>query len=417
MKPVRVLIIGAGSRGTAYSQYIQKHPEDAVVVGVADPDEFKRNRIAEMFGIPDEHVWDDWTGPAAGGKLADAAIIATPDSMHVEPAIALAGQGYHLLLEKPVATNEADCRRVIQAVQDRGDIHFAICHVLRYTKFTQTLKSILDSGRIGQIVNVQHLEPVGYWHQAHAFVRGNWRNEAESSFMLLAKSCHDIDWIGHVIGKPCRRVSSFGSLFHFTKANQPEGAADRCVDCGVEADCPYSATKIYMGMLEKGQTGWPLDVLAGEVNAETITEAIRIGPYGRCAYACDNDVVDHQVVNMEYDGGATASFTMTAFNMAGSRKTRIHGTRGEIYGDGEKIIVTDFLTDQTETIDTSAADGTMAGGHGGGDDGIMLAFLGAVSGDTPEAIVTGPQESLETHLAVFAAERARLNGSVETISL
>jgi len=220
----------------------------------------------------------------------------------------------------------------------------------------------------------------------------------------------------YVVGRSCRRVSSFGSLFHFKRANQPTGASDRCVDCGVEADCPYSAPKIYMGFLEKGDLGWPLDVLAGEVNAESVAEAIRTGPYGRCVYACDNDVVDHQVVNLEFDGGATASFTMTAFNTAGGRKTRIHGTRGEIYGDGRNITVTDFLTDQSETIDTAATEATITGGHGGGDDGIMDAFLAAVSGDDPSAILSGPQETLETHLAVFAAERARLNGSVETVS-
>jgi len=417
MKPVKVIVLGAGSRGTTYAQYIREHPDDAVVVGVADPIEFRRNRIAEMFDIPDENVWDDWTGQPRGPKMADVAIIATPDAVHAEPAIALAEKGYHILLEKPMAPSQADCRQIIQAVREREDIHFGVCHVMRYTRYTQALKGVLDSGRIGEIVNVQHLEPVGYWHQAHSFVRGNWRKQDESSFMLLAKSCHDIDWLRYVVGRACRRVSSFGSLFHFKKENQPEGAAGRCVDCDVEPNCPYSALKIYMGRLETGDTGWPLDVLADEVSAETINEAIRTGPYGRCVYACDNDVVDHQVVNMEFDGGATASFTMTAFNVAGGRKTRIHGTRGEIYGDGRKITVTDFLTDQNETIDTTAADATISGGHGGGDDRIMAAFLATVSGDDPQAILSGPDETLETHLAVFAAERARLNGSVETISL
>jgi len=416
MKPVRVLVIGAGSRGTAYSRYIQQHPGDAIVVGVADPSEFHRSRIAEMFDIPIGNVWDDWSGAADKPRLADAAIIATPDSLHVDPAIALAGKGYHILLEKPMAPTEADCRRIIQAVENRGDIHFAVCHVMRYTRYTQMLKGIVDSGRIGQVVNIQHIEPVGYWHQAHSFVRGNWRNESESASMLLAKSCHDIDWLRYIIGQPPLRVSSFGSLFHFRKANQPEGAADRCLDCDVEAACPYSARKIYMGMLEKGRTGWPLDVLAGEVNAETITEALRTGPYGRCVYACDNDVVDHQVVNMEFAGGRTASFTMTAFNMAGGRKTRIHGTHGEIYGDGRSITVTDFLTDDSETIDTAATDAGDTGGHGGGDDRIMAAFLAAVADDDPSTILSGPGEALDTHLAVFAAERARRNGSVETVS-
>lgn len=412
-----MLIIGVGSRGTTYARYIQKHPEDAVVVGVAEPGEFRRNRIAEMFDIPDENLWDDWSGAASGPRTADAVIIATPDALHTEPAIAMAGKGYHILLEKPMSPCEADCRRIIQSVEDRGDIHFAVCHVMRYTCYTQVLKGIIDSGRIGRVVNVQHLEPVGYWHQAHSFVRGNWRKEDESSFMLLAKSCHDVDWLGYMVGKPCRRISSFGSLLHFRRDNQPEGAADRCVDCGVEANCPYSARKIYMGMLQAGRTDWPLDVLAGEVNVETITEAIRTGPYGRCVYACDNDVVDHQVVNMEFDGGATASFTMTAFNLAGGRKTRIHGMHGEIYGDGRMITVTDFLSDQSETIDTSASEATISGGHGGGDDGIMAAFLGAVACDDPSRILSGPIQTLETHLAVFAAERARRNGTVETVSI
>jgi len=417
MKPVRVLIIGAGSRGTAYSRYIDRHRDDAVVVAVAEPNEARRNRIAEMFSLPAENVRDDWSAAAAGPRLADAAIVATPDSLHVDPAIALAEKGYHILLEKPMAPNEADCRRIIQAVEDRGDIHLAVCHVMRYTRYTRTLKGIIDSGRIGEIVNVQHIEPVGYWHQAHSFVRGNWRSESESVFMLLAKSCHDIDWLRYIVARPCARVSSFGSLFHFKKANQPSGAADRCVDCGVEADCPYSARKIYMGMLAEGRTGWPLDVLVdGEVNAETIDEALRTGPYGRCVYACDNDVVDHQVVNVEFDGGATASFTMTAFNLAGGRKTRIHATRGEIYGDGRNITVTDFLTGQSETIDTAASDASISGGHGGGDDRIMDAFLTAVADNDSSAILSGPRETLETHLAVFAAERARRSGTVETLS-
>ena len=416
MKPVRVLVIGAGSRGTAYSRYIDRHRDDAVVVGVADPSEFHRGRIAEMFSLPLDNVWADWAEAASKPRFADAAIVATPDAAHAAPAIALAEKGYHILLEKPMAPTGTDCRRIIQAVEGRGDIHFAVCYVMRYTRYTQILKGIVEAGRIGEVVNVQHIEPVGYWHQAHSFVRGNWGNEGRSSPMLLAKSCHDIDWLRYIIGQPYVRVSSFGSLFHFRKANQPEGAADRCLDCGIESTCPYSARKIYMGMLDDGRTGWPLDVLAGEVNAETITEALRMGPYGQCVYACDNDVVDHQVVNMEFAGGRTASFTMTAFNIVGGRKTRIHGTRGEIYGDGRSITVTEFLSDRSETIDTAATDATIAGGHGGGDDRIMAAFLAAVADDDPSKILSSPGETLETHLAVFAAERARRNGTVETVS-
>jgi len=289
---------------------------------------------------------------------------------------------------------------------------------MRYTAYTRRLKSVLDSGVIGQVVSVQHLEPVGYWHQAHSFVRGKWRNEAESSSMLLAKSCHDLDWLRYIMGARCLKVSSFGSLYHFRKDSKPAGAADRCLDCPVEPRCPYSAKKIYLGRFARGHTGWPVNVLAPEVTEESLTEALRTGPYGRCVYACDNDVVDNQVVNMEFEGGRTATFTMTAFHPGGDRKTRIFGTRGYIEGDGNTIRHSDFLTDKTETIQANAgAEGTVKSGHGGGDYGLAQSFLAAVANNDPSKVLTGPAESLETHLMVFAAERSRLEGRVVDIDL
>jgi len=415
MAPVTLIIVGAGGRGSGYATYAASHPERAKVVGVAEPRDHYRSRIAENHAIPPEDVFTDWKAIAKRKRFADAAIIATQDDMHAGPAIALARKGYHILLEKPMAPTARDCRRIVAAIVGNRVV-FAVGHVMRYTRYTQALKGVLDSGVIGDIVSLQHLEPVGYWHQAHSFVRGNWRNEGLSSPMLLAKSCHDLDWIRYVMGVPCRRVSSFGSLRHFRKEEQPEGAADRCVDCTVEGACPYSALKIYgRDRLEKGHTGWPLDVLTPEPTAESVDEALRTGPYGRCVYACDNDVVDHQVVNMEFEDDRTASFTMTAFNKAGHRKTRIFGTRGEVYGNGQTIEVFDFLTDQTEVIDTSKTDASILGGHGGGDYGLMHSFVTAVAEGDQSRILSGPQETLESHLMVFAAEEARRQGTVVPI--
>ena len=192
------------------------------------------------------------------------------------------------------------CRRIVAAVKE-ANVTFAVCHVLRYTAFTRKLKEVLNTGVIGDIVSIQHLEGLQHWHQAHSFVRGNWRNEAESSFMLLAKCCHDLDWLRYVMGFKCLKAHSFGSLFHFNKANQPAGAADRCVECpaGVEAFCPYSALKIYLrDRVFKGNTGWPTAVLTTDLTPEGVLKALQEGPYGRCVYACDNDVVDHQTVNL-----------------------------------------------------------------------------------------------------------------------
>ena len=417
MPPVTLIVVGAGSRGTSYANYALHHPDAVRIVGVAEPREFYQDRLAEQHGIPPELCFADWRELAAKPKLADGVIIATQDAMHVDPAVALANLGYHVLLEKPIAPTEADCRRIVDAAKRNGTI-FAVCHVMRYTQYTRQLKAILDSGRIGEIVSIQHLEPVGYWHQAHSFVRGNWRNEAASSPMLLAKSCHDLDWIRYIMGKPCAQVSSFGSLKHFRAEERPEGAADRCLDCSVEPACPYSAARFYLGLVARGTTGWPVDVLTPDTTVAGVTEALRSGPYGRCVYACDNDVVDHQVVNMRFVDGSTASFTMTAFTRQRDRETRIFGTRGEIYGNGELIEIFDFLTNTTETVSIEVdSDGSIQSGHGGGDFGIMRDFVTALANDDPRSILSGPDESLETHLMVFAAEAARREGRVVDIRI
>jgi predicted dehydrogenase len=408
-------VVGAGDRGNTYARWIAENPGLARVVAVAEPREHQRTALAMRHKVPPENVFSSWQEFAEVPKLADAAIVATKDTEHVAPAILLADKGYHLLVEKPLAPTEEECRRLVRAVSDAG-VLFAVCHVLRYRPYTTLLKHVLDTSRIGTVQSVQHLEPVGYWHYAHAFVRGNWRRSDEASFMLLAKSCHDIDWLRHVIGQPIERVSSFGSLTHFRPENKPAGAADRCLDWAVESNCAYSSTRLYIGMVRGGRTGWPVSVLVDEVTEESVLTALRDGPYGRCVYSSDNDVVDHQVVSMEFAGGATATFQMVGFTAHLDRRTQIFGTRGTIDGDGERLSIYDFTTGQTEEL-TAESLGMDAGtGHGGGDAGLMKAFTTAVATGDPSSILSGPQESLETHLAVFAAERARHRGTVEIVS-
>lgn len=411
MKPIKLLIVGAGNRGTGYATYARQHPEQVTVVGVAEPREYYRNQMASAYQIPAENVFADWKDALNCPQLADAAILATQDALHVEPAVALVNKGYHLLLEKPMAPNEADCRRIVEAAL-AANVLFAVAHVMRYTSYTQKLKSLLDSGIIGDIVSIQHLEPVGYWHFAHSFVRGNWRNERQSSPILLAKSCHDLDWIRYIMGTPCTSISSFGSLKHFRKEQQPADAADRCVDCKIESQCPYSAKKIYVERVKRNEYGWPLDVIVPEVTLENVEEAVRTGPYGRCVYACDNDVLDNQTVNMLFEGNNTATFTMCAFTRMGDRRTSIFGTQGELYGDGEQIRSTNFLNGQTEVVDTTLSDNSILQGHGGGDYGLMQRFVAAVAENDPGRILSGPDETLETHRMVFAAERARIEKCV-----
>ena len=343
-------------------------------------------------------------------------VIATQDTEHAEPAAALAEIGYHVLLEKPMAATEPDATRIVEAARTAGVV-LAVCHVLRYTPYARRLGRILDSGLLGDVVTVEHLEPVGWWHQAHSYVRGAWGREAESSPMLLAKSVHDIDWLNHIVGRPASRVASFGGLHHFRPERRPDGAADNCLDCPVEPTCPYSAPRLYLGCLgNPALEAWPLSTVTEARTPDGVIDALRSSRYGRCVYAGDNDVVDHQVVSIEYDNGTTASFTMTGFTAPRPRQTRICGSHGFLEGDGRELYVTDFRTGDRQTVG-GARDTTVdaASGHGGGDRGIVDAFLDAVGRGDASAL-TSPEESLESHRVAWAAERARREHRVVEIT-
>lgn len=414
--PVTIAILGAGARGRGYARFAERFPEKLKIVAVAEPNQERREYMAKQYGIEASHCFNGWEEFCMQPKMCDGVIIATQDSMHEAPAIACANLKYHILLEKPMAPTPEACRNIVAAVK-ANHVLFGVCHVLRYTQYTLALQKILASGEIGEIVSVQHLEPVGYWHQAHSFVRGNWRNEAESSFMLLAKSCHDLDWLHAVIGKKCTKIQSFGSLRHFKKSEQPDGAADRCIDCPreVESLCTYSAYKIYFrDRFAAGNRGWPTDVLTNApVTQENLAEALKNGPYGRCVYACDNDVVDNQTVNMLFEDGSTAVMTMTAFNNHGGRKTRIFGTLGDIESDSQIITIHKFINNSTRTVDTNVAnDGGILSGHGGGDFGLVEAFVEALATGDQSKILSGIDETLASHLMVFGAEESRRSGQV-----
>ncbi len=415
MSPVTYAVVGAGSRGYGYSEFAKQFPDRAKVVAVAEPRRHYRELLAREHSIPAANVFDDWKKLARAPKLADAVMVCTQDQMHTQPAVAFAAKGYHILLEKPMAPTAAECRKIAAAVRSAG-VMLAVCHVLRYTAYTKLVRKLIDQGAVGEVVSIEHLEPVGHWHMAHSFVRGNWRNEAMSNPMLLAKSCHDLDWLAYMVGTPCRRVSSFGSLFLFRADKKPAGAADRCLDCRIEEQCPYSAVRVYLKAARKNCFLWPVNVLTSDLTVDGVTRALREGPYGRCVWACDNDVVDHQIVNMEFEGGRTASFNMIGFTEGRDRQTRIFGARGELRGDGNKVEVFDFAKEEVTVYDPLAnSDGTINSGHGGGDFGLMDAFTGAIATGDPSKILSGPAESLQSHLMVFAAEQARRKNRVVTL--
>jgi predicted dehydrogenase len=417
-KRIGIAIVGCGNRGLeAYGRWLAAHSETVRVTALVDPRPERLGRARGLFPeVPDERTYRGWRELLDAPRSADGLILATQDRLHAEPAVACLRQGYHLLLEKPMAPDEEECRRIVREALKAGSL-FAVAHVLRYAPHFRTIRRLVDEGAVGEVIAIHHAEDVGYWHQAHSFVRGNWAREAEASFMLLAKSCHDIDLLRFYAGRRCLRVQSFGSLTHFRPENQPPGAsgARRCLDCPIEPRCPYSAVKIYLrDRLRRGALGWPLHVVTEDLTEAGLLRALKEGPYGVCVYAGKNDVVDHQVVNLEYEGGVTASFTMSAFN-EGGRRTVVHGTQGLIRAvEGEGVRVLDFLTDAWREVPVQEISGPGVL-HSGGDAGLMEAWTTALRTGDPAAIVSGPEESLETHLTTFAAERSRRLGTVETI--
>jgi len=405
-RPVTAVVLGAGNRGNVYASYSTQFPGELKIVGVAEPIPHRRARFSEMYAIPASRQWVTWEHALQVPKFADALIITTPDHLHYGPAIGGLDGGYDLLLEKVIAQTWGQCRDILDRAVKGGRI-VAICHVLRYAPYFRKLKEVADSGRIGRIVSIQHMEPVEHIHMSHSFVRGNWRNARESNPMILSKSCHDLDILRWTIGQPCRRVSSMGSLALFKPENAPAGAPPRCTDgCPVEATCPFSALKIYM----KVRAWLPALRLESEDDA-TVLEALREGPYGRCVYHCDNDVVDHQVVNLEFEGGTTAAFSMEGLTTYAGRRTRVMGTKGDMVGDESTLTVTEFGTGNKMVWDAATAP-EVKSGHGGGDFGLVRDFVQAVSRRDPTLLTSTIQASMESHLMGFRAEESRLAGTV-----
>lgn len=401
MRPVTAVIFGAGSRGSVYASYAIAHPEELQIIAVAEPKPDRRNILADALNLPESSRYSSWEELLEQPRMADCAFVCTLDDDHTAPAIKAMELGYHLLLEKPMSNTEEECRAIVD-VASRTNRTLTVCHVLRYTPFYMTLKQLIDQGEIGEVTTINQIENVGYWHQAHSFVRGNWRTVRETSPMILQKSCHDMDIILWLMGKDCRRVQSFGSLRHFNAENAPEGAPERCLDgCPHAATCPYYAPALYMDM---SRTGWPVDVITTDMSEEGRRKALEGGPYGRCVYRCDNDVVDRQVVNLEFDGGAVATFTMTGLSADFCRQLKIFGTKGQIEANmGTKEIVLHRFGAQKQVVPMDSC-GEVSG-HGGGDYGIVRDFVHILrnGGESRSSAAV----SLQSHLICFAAERSR----------
>lgn len=411
MKQVTAVVIGAGDRGLySYGPYAIRNPEELKFVAVAEPDKDRREEFKKQHNLTDEQCYETWEELLAKPRLADSIFICTSDKMHFEPTMKAIEKGYHILLEKPISTNPTECIKMVEAAVNNKRV-MTVCHVLRYTPFFSKIKEIIESGEIGDVVSVQHNENVSYWHQSHSFVRGHFNNSDESSPMILQKSCHDMDIMLWLVGKNCIRLSSFGSLTHFKNENAPKGAPKRCLEgCPHSETCPYYAPKFYL----TEDVGWPTSAISVSTAYEDRKKALETGPYGRCVYHCNNNVVDHQVMNIEFDDGVTAAFTMCAFTNENCRTLKIMGTKGEIKGhlEKEEVIVQNFGNRESRVITFKKS----IYGHSGGDDRIVREFVQLVKEDGKKQGVASAEASLQGHLMAFAAEEARLTNKIVEIN-
>lgn len=405
MKKLTAILCGGGGRGIVYANAMHhKFGEQFRIVAAAEPIPARMEHVKQLHNIPSNRCVSDWKDLIPMGKIADCAIIATQDNMHLEPALALIDLGYDLILEKPIAPTEKECKAIEEAANAKG-VSVTVCHVLRYTPRYTILKEILDSQKYGKVMSVIHRENVGFFHQAHSFVRGHWRNSSESCPMILAKSCHDMDILQWLLGKKCLRLQSFGSLDYFTQKNKPKGAPHRCSDgCPAAEACPYNADKIYTA---PDTFDWLTEAVTEKINPtlEEIKSALRTGPYGRCVFDCDNDVVDHQIVNMVFEDNITVSFTMCAFSKECWRETTLLCTLAEIHVTEDTIVIEPFNGGKI-TIDIPSPES----GHGGGDSGIITAVYQYLCGEYHGKSLSDITTSYENHLLSFAAEQSRQNG-------
>jgi predicted dehydrogenase len=406
MKTVTAIMIGAGDRGLrAYGAYAKNQPEDIKFIAVVDLDEQKRKKFAEVHGITDDMVFDSWEPVFSREKFADAVFICTSERFHYVPTKLAMKKGYHILLEKPITTEPATSLEIGELAQ-KYDKTFMLGYVLRYTPFFYKIKQLIDSGIIGKLRTIQHTENVGIDHYSHSYVRGVFSKESNAGPMLLSKSCHDMDILNYISASVCKKVASFGTKSYFREENAPEGAPDRCTDgCPVSDSCRFFAPRMYLS--EKD--GFNVDMISVDTSPEAKMEALRNGPFGRCVYRCDNDVLDQQVISMDYENEITMSFVMNAYSFTCDRRIRIMGSNGEIRGHFGKnqIEIYDFQTRDVENYQVSS----VVDRHGGGDYYIMNDFIKMVRTGLGSNR-TNVADSLMSHVMCFASEKARKEGRV-----
>ena len=401
METKKLAVIGYGGRGSIYGEYAINYPEKFKLVAAADINESKLYRVKSL-GIP---TYSDYRELLDAGLEIDLVAICSQDAQHKEHAMYALNKGYNLLLEKPIAQNKQDCIDIYECAK-KNNRKVYVCHVLRYSKFYSTVKDIIDSGELGEVVNIQAQEGVSYYHISNSFVRGPWRNSDESCPMILAKCCHDMDIIRYLMGDKCVSLNSYGSRKFFNSEHAPEGATQYCSDCPHAKTCIYNAQRIYTTDEYRWMAGY--FIKEGSNDDENVLKWLKKSQYDKCVFKTDNNVVDNQQTLMLFENGKTAVHTMTGFTRRIYRDLKVHGTKAELYG----VMEDNYIEIRTfgggvKQINVDISEATL-GSHNGSDYFMMEQLYKELNGEKSKGI-TYLDVSLESHMMSFAAEESRLN--------
>lgn len=411
-----IILVGFGERGHIYAGELLRHKDGVKIAGVVEPDEYRRNEAKKWCDIPEENCFSSVEECVKLGKIADAVVNATMDTLHLKTAIPFLELGYDMLIEKPVANNRDDLMQIVNCAKTHGD-KLSICFVLRYTDFYRKIKEILSSGEIGKIISIETNEYVAICHASHSFIRGKWNNREKcGSSMLLQKCSHDLDLICWLNNSTVpERVTSMGGRYFFVPENAPKNSGTRCLtDCPIEKECIYSARKLSLEHDDFPMLAWDcFDKNPSEVTPKEREESLKTdNVHGKCIFKTDANVVDRQMVTLQFKDGSVASHGMIVGVAKAGRDIHIVGSLGEIQGflEDNKFVVRKYnpvtLKYDERTVDlVLSAD---VGLHSGGDRGLVNDFIDLINAPSGDSSVI--EESVYGHLAVYCADESLEKG-------
>lgn len=414
---LKISVLGLGSRGKNYGTHFAKR-SDVQITAVCDKYQSKIDKIKKLWNVPEDKCFTDEDKFFALGKVADCMLIATQDRDHYKHAMKALKLGYDLLLEKPLSPDIEECLDIEEYARKNGR-RVLVCHVLRYANYYRKIQQIIQSGVLGEIELIKHDENISYWHFCHSYVRGNWRKEEETSPMLLAKCCHDMDLMYWFTGSKCKSLNSYGDLTYFNAQHKPEGAKDNCFDCPHRMTCNFEVEHQYLGrkkLIGRGKKKflWGTYAFCTSSKKKDILNALkndeRASQWARCVFACDNNVVDCQTVNMLMENGTKIVLTANAFNEQDYRHTEIRGSKGVLIADDRgSIIRLNLFGQKPKKIIVNII--PVIKGHYGGDEGIVKATVGMLTDNhDPDMQYTWIKDTIESHRIVQAAELSRHEG-------